>query len=72
MPRGATHTLHPHTRYTHTHAAVGFYNAVKDFVIIICVAIPLFTLNTFLEDRLVLAWRAFLTQTLLAAYFDNR
>jgi ABC-type uncharacterized transport system fused permease/ATPase subunit len=50
----------------------GFYRAVGEFVVIICIAAPLFSFNSFLEDRLVLSWRAFLTRTLLDGYFENR
>eukprot|EP00798_Chlamydomonas_sp_ICE-L_P018047 gene18047-24465_t len=50
----------------------GFYKAVWDFVLIIAVAAPLFSFNSWVEDRLVLAWRAYMTRYFLAAYFDNR
>lgn len=52
--------------------AAGFYKAVGDFVIIICIAAPLFSFNGFVEDRLVLAWRAYLTRHLMRSYFNNR
>ncbi|KAG1670562.1 hypothetical protein FOA52_012134 [Chlamydomonas sp. UWO 241] len=50
----------------------GFYKSVGEFAVIICIAAPLFSLNSFLEDRLVLSWRAYLTRVLLEAYFSNR
>ncbi|KAG1676622.1 hypothetical protein FOA52_008751 [Chlamydomonas sp. UWO 241] len=50
----------------------GFYKSIGDFAVIICIAAPLFSLNSFLEDRLVLSWRAYLTRVLLEAYFSNR
>ncbi|EFJ43625.1 hypothetical protein VOLCADRAFT_96169 [Volvox carteri f. nagariensis] len=50
----------------------GFYAAVRKFVVIIIVAAPLFSFNGWVEDRLVLAWRAYLTRRLTRAYFANR
>lgn len=51
--------------------AAGFYGALWHFVLIICVAAPLFALDDFVMGRLVLAWRRFLTDTLVAAFFSN-
>jgi putative ATP-binding cassette transporter len=45
---------------------------VWEFVGLIVLAAPLFSLNVFLEDRLVLSWRAYLTRTLLESYFSQR
>ncbi|KXZ43307.1 hypothetical protein GPECTOR_95g696 [Gonium pectorale] len=50
----------------------GFYRAVWKFVQIICIAAPLFSFNAWVEDRLILSWRAFLTRRLTRAYFSNR
>ena len=74
-------TLWPLSEYPPTHSpsisspllsSAGFYKAVGEFVVIICIAAPLFSFTTFLVDRLVLAWRAFLTRTMLVSYFGNR
>ncbi|GAX77264.1 hypothetical protein CEUSTIGMA_g4710.t1 [Chlamydomonas eustigma] len=50
----------------------GFYRSVREFVVIICIAAPLFSFNTFLEDRLVLSWRTYMTKIMLKAYFNHR
>ncbi|GLC38395.1 hypothetical protein PLESTB_001582400 [Pleodorina starrii] len=50
----------------------GFYAAVRKFVIIIVIAAPLFSFNAWVEERLVLSWRAYLTRRLTRAYFENR
>lgn len=52
--------------------AEGFYKAVKKFVIIILLACPLFALADWVEQRLTLEWRNWLTSYLLRAYFANR
>ena len=36
----------------------GFYKAIWNFVVIICICAPLFSFASYLEDRLVLAWYA--------------
>ncbi|KAK9809945.1 hypothetical protein WJX72_002230 [[Myrmecia] bisecta] len=51
---------------------VGFYKAVWEFVMIICIAAPLFALNDWVEARLVMEWRRWLTRQLLIGYFSNR
>lgn len=51
--------------------AAGFYAAVRQFVLIICVAAPLFSFTSWVEERLVLAWRAALTRYLAQAYFSH-
>ncbi|KAG2486371.1 hypothetical protein HYH03_014951 [Edaphochlamys debaryana] len=50
----------------------GFYAAVWKFAIIIVIAAPLFAFNNWVEEKLVLAWRAYLTTRLTRAYFANR
>ncbi|GFR44756.1 hypothetical protein Agub_g6087, partial [Astrephomene gubernaculifera] len=50
----------------------GFYAAVRKFLVIILIAAPLFSFNSWVEERLVLAWRAYLTRRLTRAYFANR
>ncbi|KAF5833658.1 ABC transporter transmembrane region 2-domain-containing protein, partial [Dunaliella salina] len=52
--------------------AEGFYRAIREFVLIICLAAPLFSFTKFVEDRMVLAWRAYLTRLLLQAYFKDK
>lgn len=42
---------------------------MAEYVTIIAVAVPLFALQDFVEERLILAWRTYLTDTLLAAFF---
>lgn len=46
-----------------------FYSAMLHYLLIIATAVPLFALQDFVEARLVLAWRAALTDALLAAFF---
>ena len=52
--------------------AVGFYKAVWEFLFIIVIAAPLFALNDWLESRLIVEWRRWLTRQLLRGYFANR
>jgi ABC-type uncharacterized transport system fused permease/ATPase subunit len=66
-PHASSHVAHHLIRL---HAA-GFYKAVGEFVVIICVAAPLFSFCSWVEDRLVLAWRAYLTRVFLRAYFKQ-
>ena len=49
-----------------------FYQSVWTFVIIICIACPLFALSVLVEARLSLAWRVYLVEKLLNTYFENR
>ena len=51
---------------------MGFQNAVQRFVVIIIVACPLFALADWVEQRLTLEWRNWLTSYLLRAYFADR
>eukprot|EP00892_Ulva_mutabilis_P009492 jgi/Ulvmu1/6915/UM031_0122.1 len=48
-----------------------FYATVWHYVAIIAAAVPLFALQDFVEERLVLAWRAYLTDVLCAAFFRS-
>lgn len=41
------------------------------FVLIICAATPLFAAEGFIKDRLVLAWRVHMTDSLVSAFFAN-
>lgn len=50
----------------------GFYAAVRAFAWLIVVAAPLFSFSSWVEERLVLAWRAHLTRHLARAYFSDR
>ena len=52
--------------------AVGFYKALWGFGSLIMVAAPLFAATDFVEDRLKVEWRAWLTKSLLASYYTNR
>lgn len=51
---------------------VGFSKAVKRFVLIIMVASPLFAAADWVEQRLTLEWRNWLTSYLLRVYFADR
>lgn len=53
-------------------SAGGFHKAVWSFAGIIAVAAPLFAATDFVGDRLKLEWRAWLTKTVLSAYYANR
>eukprot|EP00198_Chlamydomonas_reinhardtii_P011028 XP_001700365.1 predicted protein [Chlamydomonas reinhardtii] len=50
----------------------GFYAAVRKFVVIIFIAAPLFSFTSWVEERLVLSWRAHLTRLLTRKYFAHR
>lgn len=51
--------------------APGFRKAVLRYAGIIAVAAPLFALSDWVEDRLKLAWRAWLASRLMGDYFGN-
>ncbi|KAL3153965.1 hypothetical protein ABBQ32_013522 [Trebouxia sp. C0010 RCD-2024] len=51
---------------------VGFTKAVQKFVVIIIMACPLFAIADWVEQRLTLEWRNWLTGYLLRAYFADR
>jgi ABC-type uncharacterized transport system fused permease/ATPase subunit len=51
--------------------AEDFYRAIWHFVGIVVVAAPMFALETWVEERLVIAWRVYLTDLLLAAFFRD-
>ena len=53
-------------------SAEGFMKAIKNFVLIIIVACPLFAVADWVEQRLTLEWRNWLTSYLLRAYFADR
>ncbi|EIE26584.1 ATP-binding cassette transporter [Coccomyxa subellipsoidea C-169] len=50
----------------------GFYGAIWKYALVILVAAPLFAATDFVEMRLVLEWRRWLTGTLMSGYFANR
>ncbi|MEW5312635.1 MAG: hypothetical protein WDW38_004254 [Sanguina aurantia] len=50
----------------------GFHAACYHFVALIVFACPFFATATFIEERLVLAWRIQLTRHMLSAYFARR
>ena len=52
--------------------AGGFYLAVLKFAMVILVASPLVASADFVEQRLILEWRRFLTRELLEGYYSNR
>lgn len=49
-----------------------FYDAIFRFFCIVLVAAPLFAVHIYLEERLIIEWRTYLTRTLLDKYFRNR
>jgi vitamin B12/bleomycin/antimicrobial peptide transport system ATP-binding/permease protein len=49
-----------------------FYAAVARFALIVVLAVPLFAFNIFFEERLIIAWRVWLTQELCKGYFSNQ
>ncbi|KAL4446294.1 hypothetical protein ABPG77_003101 [Micractinium sp. CCAP 211/92] len=51
--------------------ADGFYAAVRDFVMIIILATPLFALTDYVDSCLTVAWRRWLTQHMLRTYFAH-
>ncbi|CAG9462781.1 unnamed protein product [Pedinophyceae sp. YPF-701] len=52
--------------------ADGFYRAVWAFVEIIAIATVLFAASSWVESRLKVEWRDWLTRTLLAKYYSSR
>ena len=52
--------------------AVAFRKSLWAFGTIIMLAAPLFALTDFVEDRLKLEWRNWLTKELLSGYYANR
>ena len=52
--------------------AGGFYLAIWKYAGIILLAAPLFAASDFVEQRLVLEWRRWLTTHIMAGYFANR
>ena len=58
-----------------THAlciAAAFHTAVRDFVLIICVAAPLFALTDYVDSCMTVAWRRWLTRHCVRTYFARR
>ena len=51
--------------------AAAFYAALRTFLAICIAAAPTFALEDFVQRRCALAWRKFLTDALLAAFFAN-
>lgn len=49
-----------------------FYLAVFGFVGIIAVAAPLFAFNDYIDSRISIEWRAWLSNRLIASYFRNQ
>lgn len=49
-----------------------FYSAVWSFVGVVCIAAPLFAINEYVDNRLAIEWRLYLTRRLLKAYFSNQ
>ncbi|KAK9810744.1 hypothetical protein WJX73_004440 [Symbiochloris irregularis] len=48
-----------------------FYKAIMSFVVIIIIAAPLFVVTEYVEARLTLEWRRWLTRDLMGMYFAN-
>jgi hypothetical protein len=48
------------------------FSVILRLQVIICIAAPFFAFTGWVEDRLVLQWRAYLTKVFLAAYFQVR
>jgi putative ATP-binding cassette transporter len=49
-----------------------FYAAVWSYVWIIALAVPLFSLNVYVDARIAIAWREWLARRLLGEYFSRR
>lgn len=49
-----------------------FKLAILHFVGIVVVATPLFALDAYVENRLALTWRIYLTKKMMERYFSNR
>jgi putative ATP-binding cassette transporter len=49
-----------------------FYLAVFGFVGIIAIAAPLFALNDYIDSRISIEWRSWLSNRLIASYFGNQ
>ncbi|CAN0249526.1 unnamed protein product, partial [Hapterophycus canaliculatus] len=50
----------------------GFYRGTRRYVIILLAAAPLFALSRFVQGKLGLDWRRWLTEHLCGLYFGNR
>ncbi|CAM9902342.1 unnamed protein product, partial [Choristocarpus tenellus] len=50
----------------------GFYRGVRRYVLILLLAAPLFALSDFVQGKLRLDWRCWLTDRLCGLYFSNR
>lgn len=50
----------------------GFYRGTRRYVAILLAAAPLFALSKFVQGKLGLDWRRWLTQHLCGLYFTNR
>ena len=50
----------------------GFYRGTRRYVSILLVAAPLFALSKFVQGKLGLDWRRWLTEHLCSLYFSNR
>ncbi|CAM9222604.1 unnamed protein product [Ectocarpus fasciculatus] len=50
----------------------GFYRGTRRYVVILLAAAPLFALSRFVQGKLGLDWRRWLTEHLCALYFQNR
>jgi ABC-type uncharacterized transport system fused permease/ATPase subunit len=78
MPQSMRLNTHlPSMNYQHSLVFHGvsvpgdFYTAIWHFVLIIIAATPLFALETFVQDRVTLAWRTHLTNSLVSGFFAN-
>lgn len=50
----------------------GFYRGTRRYVVILLAAAPLFALSRFVQGKLGLDWRRWLTEHLCGLYFGNR
>jgi vitamin B12/bleomycin/antimicrobial peptide transport system ATP-binding/permease protein len=50
---------------------VGFYDAIKRYVFVVCVAAPLFALYEYAKAMSVLHWRKFMTERMIEMYCEN-
>ena len=52
--------------------ADGFQKSILGFLLVIVVAAPLFAATDFVESRLTLEWRRWLSRELMKGYYSNR
>lgn len=50
----------------------GFYRGVRHYMLLLVAASPLFALSKFVQGKLALDWRHWLTNHMLSSYFSDR